>query len=144
MQRLTDEQLAEIRKRAEAATPGPWVWEKFALDEDDWDTEMPWLGNATESVMDFGDCEQYYPTQGTPPNDADAEFIAHARQDVPKLLAEVARLNRKNNLYRKALRSAVMGAVDITSEEEFDKLLAQVEAEIKYEKKCEALRNAED
>jgi hypothetical protein len=96
--RLNADELEAIRKRAEAATEGPWGWAKFALDDDDWDTEMPWLGNATEAVMDFGDCEQYYPTQGTPPNSADAEFIAHAREDVPKLLAEIERLKEIANI----------------------------------------------
>jgi hypothetical protein len=89
---MTNEELKAIRDRAEAATPGPWYWEK--LDADGWnDTEMPCLVSASvEGVMDFGDCEQYYPTEGSPPNDKDAEFIAHAREDVPKLLAEIERL----------------------------------------------------
>jgi hypothetical protein len=97
MERLTNEQLAEIRKRVEAATAGPWRWEKLHDAEDEWDTEMAYLSNETESVMDFGDCEQYYPTQGTPPNHADAEFISHARQDVPVLLAEIERLRNVLN-----------------------------------------------
>ena len=90
---MTEKELQEIRARAEAATEGPWEWRKLEYDEDDSDTEMPWLDCAGDDpVMDFGDCEQYYPTEGTPPNEADAEFIAAARQDVPKLLAEVERL----------------------------------------------------
>jgi hypothetical protein len=92
---MTNEELKAIRERAEAATPGPWYWEK--LDADGWnDTEMPCLVSASdEGVMDFGDCEQYYPTEGSPPNDEDAEFIAHAREDVPKLLAEIERLRKQ-------------------------------------------------
>jgi hypothetical protein len=90
--RLNAEELEAIRKRAEAATQGPWYWEKFNPDEDDYDTEMPYLNSEKESIMDFGDGEQFYPTEGNPPNEADAEFIAKAREDVPKLLAEIERL----------------------------------------------------
>lgn len=90
MTRLTQEELAEIRKRAEAATAGPWRWE-----DDLHDCEMPDLINDTQSIMDFGDCEMFYPTQGTPPDIFDAEFIAHAREDVPKLLAEIERLQTR-------------------------------------------------
>jgi hypothetical protein len=92
---MTNEELKAIRERTEAATPGPWYWEK--LDADGWnDTEMPYLASASdEGVMHFGDCEQYYPSEGSPPNDEDAEFIAHAREDVPKLLAEIERLRRE-------------------------------------------------
>jgi hypothetical protein len=91
------EELEAIRKRSEAATPGPWYWDKFNLDEDDYDTEMPYLNSEKDSIMDFGDGEQFYPTEGTPPNEADAEFIAHAREDVPKLLAEIERLKTVSN-----------------------------------------------
>ena len=87
---LTIAEIEAIRKRAEKATEGPWEW--VACDELH-ETEMPELGNGKESIMSFGDREMYYPTEGTPPNTEDAEFIAHARTDIPKLLAEIDRLN---------------------------------------------------
>ena len=69
---MTTPDLDAIRARAEAATEGPW--EAEALE-----------GNIVT------------PTQGTIVEvyswtDADAEFIAHAREDVPALLAEVEQL----------------------------------------------------
>lgn len=87
---LTNEQLEAIRKRVEAATPGPWNWRK--LDGEPFETEMPSLVSPEGDVMDFGYCATFYPVQGTPPEDADAEFIAHAREDVPALLAEIEHL----------------------------------------------------
>jgi hypothetical protein len=65
--------LEEIAKRAEAATPGKW---KPNSNEGYCDRWM---------FIDQGD--------GIYIRDADAEFIAHAREDVPYLLALVASLS---------------------------------------------------
>lgn len=55
--------LSDVKARAEAATPGPWVWRKFIVKQ-----EM-----TGESVS------------GTD-NLADSEFIAHSRTDVETLV----------------------------------------------------------
>lgn len=85
---MTPEELAAIRARAEAATPGPWkVDEGPALadplleGEGDWyrhiegwtNTGWEWLCLSPE----------------------DAAFIAHAREDIPKLLDEVEALRAR-------------------------------------------------
>ena len=77
MNRLTTQELEAIRKRAEQATEGPWDY-----------SEEYFIGSRSE-VVEVG--EAYI--------DADAEFIANAREDIPKLLAEV-----------EALTNALMGA----------------------------------
>lgn len=60
------------------ATAGPWSWQ-----EQD-GTDMPILrGPNGESICDFGSCRQYYPSEGTPPDEADRALIAAA----PDLLA---------------------------------------------------------
>jgi hypothetical protein len=73
--------LNAIRKRAEAATEGPWttfddvqyIARRTVYEYDEW----------TESNVDvIADCSHMH----------DATFIAHARQDVPALVAEVERL----------------------------------------------------
>lgn len=75
MERLTNDQLEAIRKRAEAATEGPW---ETALLEDGW------------HVMHDGMIvAEMYRKEAE-----DAEFIAHARTDIPKLLAEIERLRK--------------------------------------------------
>lgn len=88
MQRLTQEQFEKIRKRAEAATSGPWTYVSETEDR----YEMPKFISPEFPIMSFGDCTAFYPIEGTPPDDADADFIANAREDIPALLAEVERL----------------------------------------------------
>lgn len=86
---LTDERLAEIEARAQAATDGPW---QAALDR----PSHPSVGDITapgnHHVVCFGhDYDEY----GSIDNVADAAFIAHARDDIPALLAEVRRLREQ-------------------------------------------------
>lgn len=75
---LTSDDLAAIRERAAAATEGPWTWASHTTaDGDEW------------AVFDPADHALASNRDGWAP---DAEFIAHAREDVPALLAEVERL----------------------------------------------------
>ncbi|MFE1319523.1 hypothetical protein [Kitasatospora phosalacinea] len=92
---LSEEQLAEIEGRAAAATAGPWEpWLEtrgaiggcsvilVQRDTSDVDNEM-YLNHYIDN------------RQVASPNvqlDADLDFIANARQDVPHLVAEVRRL----------------------------------------------------
>lgn len=73
----TADRLAEIRARAERATEGPWVqlppWETVPA-------TTPSIISPNGDIADRIEAE------------ADAEFIAHAREDVPYLLDEVERL----------------------------------------------------
>lgn len=78
--------LDAIRARAEAATPGPWTM------RDGW-------GPTTDGLMHFtrianGDHDSVLSADGPDiaGSRANAEFIAHARHDIPALLAEVDRL----------------------------------------------------
>lgn len=92
---MTDEELAAIRARAEAATAGPWEWlgdsdlhavTVYEYEPDEEARHDPThLEYATEKII-ITDSGCY------PPEGADAEFIAHAREDIPRLLAEIARL----------------------------------------------------
>lgn len=70
---MTDEELQAIEARERAATDGPWEY----------------LGgvvmNAVQAV------NEGYEGLIEP---ADGNFIAHARQDIPALIAEVKRLSR--------------------------------------------------
>lgn len=61
--------LNEIEARANAATPGPW----------EWGPQDGWLG--TEGGVAVGW------KWGTLTQEADGQFIAHARTDVPALVA---------------------------------------------------------
>lgn len=76
---LTQEQLEAIRKRAEAAFNGPWHLEER------WSGLTSVVGRypfEIDGTFGVADCLR----------NQDAEFIAHAREDIPALLAEVERL----------------------------------------------------
>ncbi|WP_424862878.1 hypothetical protein [Streptomyces sp. MMS24-I29] len=66
---LTEQQLADIETRANAAAPGPWVRWGSGHPTTLIDAEGLFVGNIAQGE--------------------DADFILHARQDVPALVAEV-------------------------------------------------------
>jgi len=83
---LDDTELEAISKRCAAATPGPW--KSFVEGRDHTSgSSFIMIGNG-ETRSD--DIELSGATV------ADQDFIAHARQDIPRLLAEIARLKRTN------------------------------------------------
>lgn len=75
--RLTPQYEAEIRERAEAATPGPW-----------WTEILPEHGGESIGIDAPGD-NWIVPVQDL--YEPNAEFMGHAREDVPALLAEIER-----------------------------------------------------
>jgi hypothetical protein len=108
---MTDNELVEIERRAVAAAPGPW----FARATDDgafMNARYVGLDPIAPDDHDFRHDELQgmsegegksnrviaitllqYPRLADGPNeDENTEFIAHAREDVPRLVAEVRRL----------------------------------------------------
>ncbi len=79
---LDEKQLAEIRRRVEAASPGPW---KASIEGRDHES-----GSSIIIVGDGSSRRDDIELTGATP--ADYDFIAHARQDVPLLVEEVRRL----------------------------------------------------
>lgn len=78
---MTEAQLAEIEAREKLATAGPWIANQ-------------WRGIET--------ADETWLLDGNMATKSDAEFIAHARDDVPHLVAEVRRL-----------RAILKGAVEL-------------------------------
>ncbi|UJR79998.1 hypothetical protein [Sandaracinus amylolyticus] len=74
---LTDAELDEIERRCEAATGGPWT--AFVEGRDHFGGSSI-VRTAGEDIEMSGASE------------ADYDFIAHARQDLPRLLAELRAL----------------------------------------------------
>lgn len=72
--------LDAIRRRADTATPGPWT-------PQDWG-----VNNASKeiTIASFIETEE------------DTQFIAHAREDIPALLAEIDRLTEQLSAYKGA------------------------------------------
>ncbi len=98
--RITGERLKEIEARAAAASEGPWIAKMgysgaertlFLVRGDQFDGVLFGLGHDEAE---------------TTQHEADTTFIAHARQDVPDLVAEVRRL-------REALRPFIAHGVHI-------------------------------
>ena len=75
---MTSEELAAIKALADAATPGPWVWEEGE--------EPDSMSGAVGGRIIRTDMGYYGPEA------ADRAFIAAGRTAVPALLAEVERL----------------------------------------------------
>lgn len=71
---MSDLELDAIKARAEAATAGPWMAGGTGRHE----------GTVFAGVMRLG---RFFDQSGD-----DAEFIAHARSDIPALITEVERL----------------------------------------------------
>jgi hypothetical protein len=90
---MSESELAEIRKRAEAATPGPWRW----VQKDDYYVLTPSTNDDQPYPQIHSDgsaCGEYGPDIDV--RGPDGVFIEHSRADVPALLAEVDRLRAEN------------------------------------------------
>lgn len=104
---MTDEELQAIRAREQVATVGPWAWESVAEKSNDWVVGTAWDAQGKPISGRIVDGEWIEDTVirkmpiGENESDgariADAEFIAHARKDIPALLAEVDRLKAELN-----------------------------------------------
>lgn len=81
--RLTDEELAAIKQRAEKATPGPL---KAHHSEILFETGigLSFLDSEQDQIGTFTSSNRFN----------DAEFAAHAREDVLRLVEEVRRLRK--------------------------------------------------
>jgi uncharacterized protein YbaR (Trm112 family) len=79
---LTQAELNEIKERAEKATQGPWGIDFPLLVCDQ-------CGNTYEIVQSD---VFLAPVVAESKSEADAEFIAHAREDIPNLLDHIAEL----------------------------------------------------
>lgn len=77
---MNAEQLNAIKERAEKAIPGPWYHNRH--------NEITTPNGARLSQTVTG---------------IDAEFIAHVREDIPALVAEVERLKDENSSLKRSL-----------------------------------------
>ena len=88
---VSEAELDEIQQRAYAASPAPWQAFIEGRDHSAGDTIIR-IGGLDMSVPDM---YVYFSSPGpttVPVPDADLDFIANARQDIPRLVSEVRRL----------------------------------------------------
>lgn len=123
---LTEQQLTDIEARAGAATPGPWGVYQFGGDSlieiaaDLEDTGTGYTARRTvarfdEEPMDNDPSHaEWSAEEDWAQVLADAEFVAHAREDVTALAAQVRRLQqqRKFLITQLAKRDAESGNAD--------------------------------
>jgi hypothetical protein len=74
---VSEEYIFQIKARCELATPGPW---RSYLESRDQIAGSDFIQTGGEDIYLYG------------ATIADKEFIAHARQDIPRLVGEVLRL----------------------------------------------------
>jgi hypothetical protein len=77
---MTDEELAQIELRLRDAAPGPWI---SFVEGRDHDSGSSFIQTPADDIYLSGATV------------ADQDFVAHARQDLAKLLAEVRRLRAR-------------------------------------------------
>ena len=118
---LSKEQIEAIKARAEKATPGPWTaWDHAGwyqpyvsvVDTDKKDIIAPGVpGDETAIGRTWG-------TRGKYEIETDnAEFIAHARDDIPYLLSHITAIEADRDRMREALENLIKaGATEIIRE----------------------------
>jgi len=74
---IQDEELDLIEARLNAAAPGPW---RSFVEGRDHDSGSSFIQTPVSDIELSGS------------TDADQDFVAHARQDLPRLLSEIRRL----------------------------------------------------
>lgn len=84
---MTDEELSAIKARAEAATEGPWESVQDYYDGP-WYMLYEQRCVGDDKASDLFDGRSHYLIDA--PNNA--AFAAHAREDIPALLAEIERM----------------------------------------------------
>jgi hypothetical protein len=86
---ISDEEFEAIAKRVAAATPGPWISYFEGRDHTSGDS---FIRTPVHDLYISSD--NYIGGEGH--FLADQDFVAHARQDIPRLLEEVRRLRLLN------------------------------------------------
>ncbi|MBP1819362.1 hypothetical protein [Mycobacterium sp. OAE908] len=83
---ISDAELDAMQQRADATSKGPW---KSWIEGRDMTCGSTFIQIGDD---DDRDEDMYVSRDDRPISDADLDFIAAARQDVPRLVAEVRRL----------------------------------------------------
>ena len=85
---MTDNWLEQIEARANAATPGPWDYDGMHNEIHAYVAKEAWLIICDEYVVGDGPTLDEFGHH----ENANFRFIAHARADIPRLIAEVRAL----------------------------------------------------
>jgi hypothetical protein len=104
--KMSDLDVEAIEARCEAATPGPWEWSERRQ----WLTGPDYADVIEPDDVDCGSwCQGGSSKIRWDRPEADADFIAHARSDIPALLTALSESQRENERLRIGLRDAISG-----------------------------------
>lgn len=104
---MTSDRLAQIEQRIIEATPGPW---EFFID--------PAVQEWTVDLIGEDDDDSGTEIARGTANDDDALFIAHAREDVPWLVAELVSLRGQLEAATEPSRSQIEAAAKVLHDED--------------------------
>jgi hypothetical protein len=105
---LSDRELEQIERLVKAATAGPWI--SYVLGRD---------SEAESTCIELGTCNELgtcYCIELTGGTTADQDFIAGARQHVPRLLREVRSLRAQLDSLLELVESPAAQTCDFTPE----------------------------
>ena len=90
------EELQAIRTRTEKATPGPWKYRPEKWDDWGWVRAGEYIIARVTDCKDFTNEEfDLHRLNHTDPYINNAQFVAHARTDIPVLLDEIERQRQR-------------------------------------------------
>src|SRR5258706_4229720 len=93
---VTDRELQAIKARAARATPGPWrIHDRGTSTTIEAQNGKKWIAQALLGTYGIGNVE------------ANAAFLAHARDDIPTLVAEVERQRAEHAALAEQLRQTM-------------------------------------
>lgn len=119
---MTQKQIDEIKARCEAATPGEWEYQAegdgefvsyYTEPSNGFVRELPFITVGVDTPEETGNDEPFYYVEVS---EADAEFIAHAREDIPLLLDYIKELKKDNALRQAHEEQAVREAIRVEKE----------------------------
>jgi hypothetical protein len=114
---MTEQELQAIEQRANGATAGPWKAEMGQV--------LYWSPRPTKAKPNAGYTHTLIRAEQTDyasgeffavVDDTDATFIAHARTDVPALVAEVRRLRALVEALERGQGQAIQDALDLDAD----------------------------
>ena len=118
MTQVPDKELDEIGARADRALPGPWrLFDQYEPDNLARENVVLWNDPHLAEGVDGWVCQ-------VPGDPADAEFIAHAREDVPRLIAY---LRAKNAEVERLRPLAEMGQAVVDHAQPADEFFSAAE-----------------
>jgi len=89
---MTDNEIKEIEDRCKLTTSGPW---KSLVEGRDFESGDSFIMTGISDGEDIWSGKRGADIYLTGATTADQDFIAHAKQDIPKLIAEIKRLKSK-------------------------------------------------